>query len=150
MSGTCSDTLQSVGYPVESVFLRGCDPGRRLCQVTVRVRVTGEAQLQEALQDISTAWGERYGTEYQNHHRNTVPGAESDDCIAALGEGRYGCLLRGTATFVRDWVGMEQGGLATGQRAQLVVTGSAGSQVAGLRMTLATADGIEESRERDL
>lgn len=112
--------------------------------------MVGEAQLQEALSDVTHTWSERYGTNYTDAHRNAVPGARDDDCVSVLGEGQYGCLLRGTAMFVRDWTGPAGGGLAAGERAQLVAVGAAGSHVATLRLTLATADGIDESQRRDL
>jgi hypothetical protein len=153
-AGTCYGVPQSVGYRVSSVFLRDCDG--RLCQISVRVSVEGEAQLRDAIVDITRAWDDRYGNpdaphdqRHTDHSRMTIPGVAPDDCVTALGGGQYACLLRGTAMFVRDWTG-PAGALAEGQRAQLVAMGSAGSQVATLRMTLATARGISESRERDL
>jgi hypothetical protein len=145
-AGTCYGTPRPIGYPVSSVFLRDCD--RRLCQITVRARVEGEAQLEEAIGDISRAWDEQYGA-HSEVRRVTIPGADANDCVAALGGGHHACLLRGTAMLVRNWTG-PAGQLAAGQRAQLVVTGSEGSRVASVRMTLATGAGISESRERDL
>ncbi|MFN7697191.1 MAG: hypothetical protein ACK6CU_15405 [Deltaproteobacteria bacterium] len=145
-AGTCYGAPRPIGYPIASVFLRDCD--RHLCQITVRVRVEGEVQLAEALNDISQAWDARYG-DHDDAHRVTIPGAAANECVSALGGGQYACLLRGTAMFVRDWTG-RSGDLASGQRAQLVAQGSEGSRVVTLRMTLATASGVAESRERDL
>jgi len=151
-AGTCYGTPQPIGYPVSSVFLRDCD--RRLCQITVRATVEGETQLDAAIRDITGVWDERYGDEHHGPRhsdapRITIPGADANDCVTALGGGSHACLLRGTAMFVRNWTG-PAGQLAAGQRAQLVVTGSEGSRVASLRMTLATGAGVSESRERDL
>ncbi len=148
-AATCSGTPRPVGYPVESVFLRDCD--RVLCQITVRVRVEGEAQLEAALADVTRTWGNRYGVEsFHDAHLSTDAARGDRECVGALRTGRFSCLLRGTAMFVRDWIGPGPGGLRDGDRAQLVAQGAAGSQVATIRLTLASGEGIETSEERDL
>ncbi|MDQ3032842.1 MAG: hypothetical protein M3Y87_10520 [Myxococcota bacterium] len=137
-AATCSGSAMPVGYPVESVFLRKC--GGSLCQITVRIRVEGETQLQHGLADLRETWTDSYGPDF-------VSTSEADpECEAGLAVGQYGCLLRGVGRFVLTWE-IES---LSGARAQLTGFGAAGTQSAVIRLTIATEAGIAASRERDL
>ena len=141
MSGTCSTVLTSISYPVESVFLRRC--GTVVCQITVRVPMEGETQLEQALADISTAWRARY----------SAAGASTDTdsrCRAELGATRLSCLLRGEGMPVFDYMIPPAFEVADGSRAQIYAVGAAGPQRATIRLTLATPDGIAAANRRDL
>lgn len=143
-SGTCAEPPQSVGYPVESVFLRRCEHSE-VCQITVRVRVEGETQLQHALADVLEQWSTRYGTDYDLGHETDA------ECDAELRATRFACLLRGEGRFLQTWrIPSDRYSVPTGSRAQVSAFGAAGTQLAMIRLTLATPDGIRAASERDL
>jgi len=144
MSGTCSDVLASVSYRVESVFLRRCGP--RVCQITVRIPMEGETQLQRALGDIMRTWSQRYGGPNAEMAPETDP-----QCRAEVNAGRLTCLLRGEGMPIQTYpISSAEFTVPQGSVAQVYSVGAAGTQRATIRVTLATPDGAAAASARDL
>ncbi len=143
-SGTCSRAIESVGYAVHSVFLRRC--GNDVCQITVRVRVDGETQLTDALDDVVRTWDARFGTE---GHPPTQHDTD-EECLREIQARRFSCLLRGEGRFVETWTIRRPFMVPLGTVAQLTAFGAAAPQASMIRLTLATPEGVEHANERDL